>query len=79
MRELRQRDALARRREQADIVDRFLGVAILRLIADDEVVARFALQHLADSVAADRGLDGVLHVGDVDADSGRRLRGRRVS
>ena len=43
---------------------------ILREIADDDVVARFALQHLGDGVAADGGLDGVLNVGDVDAVAG---------
>jgi hypothetical protein len=39
------------------------------LVADDHVVARLALQHLGDGVAADRRLDGVLHVGDVDAEA----------
>ena len=39
---------------------------ILRQIAHHQVVALLALQHLGQRVAAHRGLDGVLHVGDVD-------------
>ncbi len=45
---------------------RFLRVAVLREIAQDEVVARLALQNLGQRVAADRGLNGILHIGDVD-------------
>ncbi len=47
-----------------------LGVAVLREIAHDEVVAGFALQHLSEGVAADRGLNRVLHVGDIDLVAG---------
>ncbi len=65
--ELRERDAFATGREEADVVDGFLRVAVLREIANDDVVASFVLQDLGDGVAADGGLDGVLHVVDVDA------------
>ena len=41
-------------------------VAVLRQIAQHQVVARLALQHLGEGVAAHGGLDGILHVGDVD-------------
>ena len=52
--------------KQTNILDRFLGVAVLRQIAHHQVVARLALQHLRESVASDRGLNGVLNIGDVD-------------
>ncbi len=39
---------------------------ILGQIAQGEVVRLFAAQHLRQSVAAHRGLDGVLHIGHVD-------------
>jgi hypothetical protein len=68
--ELRERDSFSGGREQANFFDGFLGVAVLREIAQDEVVAGFALQDLREGVAADRGLNGVLHVGDVDLVAG---------
>ena len=68
--ELRERDAFAAGGEQADVVDGFLGGAELGKIADDDVVARVALQDLGDGIASDGGLDGVLHVGHVDAVAG---------
>ena len=43
-----------------------LRVAELRQIAQHQIVALLVLQHLGERVAADRGLDGVLHVRDVD-------------
>ena len=43
-----------------------LVFAVLRQIAQHQVVALLALQHLGQRVAAHRGLDRVLHVGDVD-------------
>ena len=65
--QLRERDALAGGRKQANILDGLAGIAILLLIAQGHVEARFALLHLGDGVGADGGLDGVLNVGDVDA------------
>ena len=47
-----------------------LRVAVLREIAQHEVVARFVLQNLGEGVAADGGLNRVLHVGDVDLVTG---------
>ena len=47
-----------------------LRVAVLRQIAHHQVVARLALQNLCQRVAADGGLDGVLHVGHVDLVAG---------
>ena len=64
---MRQRDAFAGGREQADIFDGLAGVAILLLIAQGDVEARLALLHLGDGVGADGGLDRVLNVGNVDA------------
>ena len=72
--QLRQRDALAGGGEQADIGDRLRRVAIGRLVAHHHVVALLAEQHLADGVAPDGGLDGVLDVGHVDPEAGRLLR-----
>ena len=71
--QLREGDSFARGREQANVVDRLRRVAIGLLVADHQVVARLSLQHLADGSAADRGLDRVLNVADVDAIAGRRL------
>ena len=67
---MRQRDALAGGRKQADVLDGLAGVAVLLLIAQGDVEARLALLHLGDGVGADGGLDGVLNVGDVDAPAG---------
>ena len=36
-------------------------------VADHQIVALLALQHLADGFAAHGGFDGVLHVGDIQA------------
>ena len=63
---LRQGYPLSGRRQQANLLDRLLRIAVLGQIADHQVVALLALQHLADRVAAHRGLNGVLHVGYVD-------------
>ena len=73
LRELRQRDALARRRQQADILNRMRIPAIRLQVAHDDVVARLALQHRADGLAADGRLDGVLHVLHVQPEPRRRL------
>ena len=45
----------------------------MREIAQDEVVARFALKDLGEGVAAHGGLNRVLHVGDVDLVAGGGL------
>ncbi len=68
--ELREGDALAGGSGEADVVDGLFGGAVLGQIADDDVVARFLVEDLRDGAAADRGLDGVLNVGDVDAVAG---------
>ena len=65
--ELRQRDTLAGRRQQAHVLDGLARVAILLLIAERHIVARLALLHLGDSVGADGGLQRVLNIGDIDA------------
>ena len=68
-----ERDAFTARGEQANIFDGFFSVAIVGLIADDQVVALLALQDLAYGFASDSGFYGVLHVGDVDAVAGGLL------
>ena len=70
---LRQRDAFTARREQADVFNRFFLVPELLLIAQHQVIARLALQDLREGVAAHRGLDRILHVGDVDLVAGGLL------
>src|SRR5579883_675219 len=64
--ELRQRDALAGGRQEADLPDRLAGAPVCREVSGYQVKALFALQDLADGIAADRGLDCILNVGDVD-------------
>ena len=71
--ELRQSHALAGRRQEADILDGFLGIAVGCEIAHHQVVALFALQNLADGAAADGGLNGVLDIGDIDLKASRLL------
>ena len=48
-------------------------VAILLLIAQHQIVLRLSDQHLLSGAAADRGLDCILHVGDIDAIARRSL------
>ena len=55
-----------------------LGVAILRQVAQRQVVARLALENLGERVASDRGLNRILHVGDIDLVAGGGWRGRRL-
>ena len=58
-------------RDQANVGDG-LGVRPERgAVARRDVVARVALEHLRDGVAADRAFDRVLDVGDVDAEACR--------
>ena len=45
-------------------------LAVLRLVADDDVEALLAVDDLRGHLAADRGLDHVLHVGDIEAVAG---------
>ena len=49
-------------------------VAVLRQIAHHQIVALLALQHLRQRVAADRGLNGILHIRDIDLIAGRFCR-----
>ena len=74
--QLRQRDALARGRKQADVFDGFARIAIRLLVAKSHVVARLALLHLRQCVCADGGLNRILNVGDVDAPARRGHRDR---
>ena len=64
--ELRERNSFAGWRQQANVLDGFLGVAELREIAHHQVVTSLALQYLRESVPSRGGLDGVLNVRDVD-------------
>src|SRR5207245_2577496 len=70
---LRERYALSRRREQANVFDGLASIAIAGKVAGDEVVALFALEHLGDGVAAHGGLNGVLDVCNVHLEAGGRL------
>ena len=71
--ELCERYPFPRRREQANAFDRFLRIAIFWQIAQREVVSRFALENLGERVAANRGLNRILHVRDVDLVTGGGL------
>src|SRR5579872_2242377 len=64
--ELGQRNSRAGRREQADILDSLSSGAVLRQIAQHQVIALFALQDRCERIAAYRGLNRVLNVSDVD-------------
>src|SRR5262249_51339267 len=64
--QLRQRHALAGRCGEPDAFNRIGRVAILGQVAHHQVVASFAVEHLAEHRAADGGLHGVLDVADVD-------------
>src|SRR5580704_353191 len=70
--QLRKRDSFSGRSKQTNVFDGFLGVTIGLLIAGHEVIASFPLQYLADGASADRGLDGVLYVTDIDTVTRRR-------
>ena len=65
--ELAQGNALAGGRQQANAFDGFAGIAVPRQVARHQVEAPLALQHLGERVAAHGGLNGVLHVGHIDA------------
>ena len=64
---LGQRDAPTRGREQSNILDSLLGIAVRFLIAHDHVVDGLSLQHLADRITADGGLNRILNIGHIDA------------
>src|ERR1035438_8222030 len=68
--ELAERHTLAGRSQQADIADLLDGGAVLRLIPHHQVIALLAFQHRRHGLAAGGGLDGVLHIGHVDAEAG---------
>ena len=58
-----------------NVFDGFPGVAIRLLVAGYQVITGFPLQYLADGASADRGLDGILYVTDIDTvTSSRALR-----
>src|ERR1019366_6946307 len=57
--------------EQADIGNRLLGVAILRLVSHHHVISLFAEEYLADGAAAHGRLNRVLYVGHVNSKTGR--------
>src|SRR5580692_804879 len=63
---LGQRYALACGGEQANVLDRLLGGPILREVAENEVIASFALQDLGERIAPNRSLYRVLNVRDID-------------
>ena len=71
--QLRERNSFAGGRKQANVFDGFLRVAIRLLVAGHQVIAGFPLQYLADGASADRGLDGILYVTDIDTVTSRRL------
>ena len=71
--ELRQRDTLSGRREQANVTDSLLRVAVLSLVAHHYVVPLLVDQHLAYRVAAHCRLHGILDVRHVDSKTGRHL------
>ena len=70
---LRQGYAFSGRSQQANLLDGLSGIAVFRRIADHQVVTLLALQDLADRAAADSGLNGVLHIGDVELITRRLL------
>ena len=55
--ELRERNAFAGWGQQANVLDGFLRCAVLREVAQHQVVSRLALQYLGESIASDGGLD----------------------
>ena len=55
-----------------NVFDGFLSVAIRLLVSGYQVIACFPLQYLADGAPADRGLDGILYVTDIDTVASRR-------
>src|SRR5215467_2965926 len=67
VRQLRQRNAFAARRQEPDTLYSLFRIAVVRQIAKHEVVALFPVKHLGQRVAADGGLHGVLNIRDVDA------------
>ena len=64
--ELREGNPFAGGRQQTNVLDGFLGGAVLREVTQHQVVSRLALQYLRESVASDGGLDGILNIRDVD-------------
>src|SRR6516164_10729345 len=64
--ELRERDALAGGRQQANFLNGFPGAAVRGEVTKNEVVALLALEDLGEGRTADGGLNGVLNVSDID-------------
>src|ERR1019366_2690808 len=58
--------AFSRGRQQANLLDSLLRIAVFLKVADDEVVALLALQDLAYRAPADGGLHRVLHIRNVE-------------
>ena len=69
-RQLRERDALAGRGEEPNVLDGFSAVAIRFLVTDSQIVDLLALQNLTHSVPTHGGRNSVLHVGNIDPKSG---------
>ena len=63
---LRQRDPLAARREQANILDRVHLIAVLGQIAQYQIVSPLFLQDLGERIATHGGLNRILNIRDVD-------------
>ena len=69
MRDLRERNALVGRRQQTNPLDGLFSVPVGREVSRHQIVALLALQHLADSLAADGCFDSVLHVSHVELET----------
>jgi hypothetical protein len=67
--QLGQRNPFAGSGQQTNIFNRFLGISIRLLVANHQVVARLALQHLADRAPAHCSLNGILHVSHIDTEA----------
>ena len=70
---MREGDTFSRRRQETDVLDRFLSITKLLLIADDYAITRFALQQLRYRIAADGCSDRILYVRSIDTEACGRL------
>ena len=67
--QLGQRDPFTGRSQQANVFDRLLGIPVRLLVPNHQVVACFALQHLADRASSHCGLNRILYVRHIDAEA----------